>query len=373
MSQLISSLFCDNANSNTDARVIFENCVKRLTEKPGSLHKARTLFSYFHKYESQYGDRSQIVKLEERMATLFPDDPKLNHFAARFSTERFDPIAARIIISPSQMRPRNNIMPSVEQRDPVFNSPRPSLRQHNSPRPQFMPTTDSPKRPLPADDYDDSINPPRKLQRGESPLKGAAGRRLDQSRRVQAAPIARDITFLLGLLPTSSAYNLPRFNGHELVRLVRNTHIPEGKDWKGAERNGRGDNGNGRLQLATHSRNFSSDQYAGRNSPNPGRPQSPFDVSRGRMAPAAGTYQQSSLRPGSSGSYEPPAAFSHGAPPPPMPYPPAVMPTPDGTGAWPPPPPPQMFGVPPPGGYSVPNPYGQGPPPAQQSSYGGYY
>lgn len=306
------------------------------------------------------------------MAELFPEDPKLSHFAARFSSERFDPIAARLIISPTQMRTRHNIIPSIEQRDPVVNSPRPSLRQQNSPRPQFMPSTNSPKRPLPPDDYDESLNPPRKLQRGESPLKGAAGRRLDQSRRVQAAPIARDITFLLGLLPTSSSYNLARFNGNELVRLVRNTHIPEAKDWKGSDRNGRGDNG--RLQLGTHNRQFSSDnsqyQYPGRDSPNAGRPQSPFDISRGRIAPAASTYQQSSLRPGSSGSYEPPAAFSHGAPP--MAYPPPVMPTPDANVAWPPPPP-QMYNAPPPGGYAVPNPYGQVPPPPQQPPYGGYY
>ncbi|CAN8104785.1 unnamed protein product [Discula destructiva] len=360
--------FLHSTDDHTNARVVFENCIKRLTDKPGSVHKARSLFAYFHKYESQYGDRSQIVKLEQRMAELFPDDPKLNHFAGRFSSERFNPIAARIIVSPTQMRPRNTIMPSIEHRDLVVNSPRPSLRQQNSPRPQYMPSTNSPKRPLPAEDYDESLNPPRKLQRGESPLKGAAGRRLDQSRRVQAAPIARDITFLLGLLPSSSSYNLPRFSGNELVRLVRNTHIPEAKDWKGPDRNGRGDNG--RLQ---HNRQFSDNpsyQYPGRDSPSTGRPQSPFDMSRGRIASAASTYQQSSLRPGSSGSYEPPAAFSHAAPPP-MQYPPPVMPTPDGSMAWPPPPQ-QMYNAPPPGGYAVPNPYGQAPPPPQPP-YSGYY
>lgn len=275
-------------------------------------------------------------------------------------------------------------MPSIEQREPVFNSPRPSLRQQNSPRPGFIPSTDSPKRPLPTDDYDESQNPPRKFQRGESPLKGAAGRRLDQSRRVQAAPIARDITFLLGLLPTASSYNLPRFSGPEVARLLRNTHVPESKDWKGPDRNGRADN-NGRLQVSTHNRQFSSDnnnsqyQYPGRDSPAAGRPQSPFDMSRGRIATAANTYQQSSLgRPGSSGSYEPPAAFNQGAPqqvPPPMAYPPPLMPTPDGSGvAWPPPPPPPgQYGVPRPGGYAVPSPYGQVPPPPQQNPYGGYY
>lgn len=353
-----------HADLEIDARVVFENFVKRVAEKPGAAHKARALFSYFHKYESQYGDRSQIVKLEQRMSELFPDDPKLKHFSARFSSENFDPIAARIIVSPTQMRMKN-IMPSIEQREPVMNSPRPSVRQGNSPRPQFMPSTNSPKRPLPMDDFEESLNPPRKMMRGESPLKGAAGRRLDQQRRVHAAPIARDITFLLGLLPTSSSYNIARFSAGEMARLVNNTFIPEGKDWKGPATRG-----DGRLQGTAHNRQVSSGQYPyARDSPNSGRPQSPFDMSRGRIAPAASTYQQSSLRPQSSGSgaYEPPAAY--GAPPVMYGQPP-VMPTPDNSGGWPPAQP-QMYSAPP-GDYSVPNPYGQAPP-TQQPPYGGRY
>lgn len=363
------SLQYQYANIKIDARVVFENFVKRVAEKPGSAHKARALFTYFHKYESQYGDRSQIVKLEQRMSELFPDDPKLKHFAARFLSDNFDPIAARIIVSPTQMRMKS-IMPSIEQRaSSVVNSPRPSVRQANSPRPQFMPSTNSPKRPLPMDDFEESLNPPRKMMRGESPLKGAAGRRLDQQRRVQAAPIARDITFLLGLLPTTSSYNITRFSAAEMARLVNNTFIPEGKDWKGPATRG-----DGRLQLATHNRQVSSGQYPySRDSPSAGRPQSPFDMSRGRIAPAASTYQQSSLRPGSSGSgaYEPPAAYRQDAPPPMMYGQPPVVPTPDNSGAWPPVQP-HMYGAPPPGDYSVPNPYGQVQP-TQQPPFGGRY
>ncbi|KAF3763067.1 hypothetical protein M406DRAFT_292694 [Cryphonectria parasitica EP155] len=361
--------FLHSRDDFTNARVVFENCVKRLTEKPNTTHKAKMIFSYFHKFESDYGDRSQIVKLEQRMAELFPDDPKLKTFAARFSSQNFDPIAARIIISPSQMRPKN-ILPSIEQRASVVNSPRPSVRQGNSPRPQFMPMTNSPKRPHPADDFED-LNPPRKIQRGESPLKGAAGRRLDQQRRVQAAPIARDITFLLGLLPPSSSYTMPRFKASEMVRLVSNTYVPEAKDWKGPDKGGRGDFS--RLQVATHTRQASSDrsQYPySRDSPITGRTQSPFDMSRGRIATAASTYQQSSLRPGSSSGYEQPLVSYRQDPPPPMAYPQAV-PTPDANGAWPPPQP-SMYGGPPPSDYTIPSPYGQAPPP-QQPPYSRYY
>lgn len=303
------------------------------------------------------------------MAELFPDDPKLNHFTARFSSKNFNPIAAPIIVSPSvQLRPKQ-IIQSIEQRGSVLNSPRPSLRQPNSPRATFLPTTNSPKRPLPMDEFEDSLNPPRKIQRGESPLKGAAGRRLGEQRRVQATPLARDISFILGLIPPASSYTIPRFSPVNMVRLIRDTAVPDFKSWKlQQEQGGRGDRGP--IQMATHNRQVSTDYpYQVRDSANSGRPQSPFDVSRGRITSAASTYRQSSLRPGSSGSaYEPPpAVYRQDAPP--VVYP---MPTPDANGSWPPPPPqPQMYGVPPPSDYTVPSPYGQAQP--QQPPYPRYY
>lgn len=366
--------FLHSRDDFTNARVVFENCVKRLTEKPDSVHKAKPLFAYLHKYESQFGDRSQIVKLEQRMAELFPEDAKLSHFKARFSAERFDPIAARVIVSPAaQLRPKH-IIPSIEQRASVVNSPRQAIRQPNSPRPQY---TNSPKRPLPADDFEDSLNPPRKMQRGESPLKGAAGRRLNQQSRMQAAPISRDITFLLSQIPPPSAYDMPRFSPGNMVRLIRNTPVPDFGSWKSNQDRGNRDNG-GRMAPPSHSRQVSTDvaHFQGRSSPNPaGRPQSPFGMSRGQIASASATYRQSSLRPGSSGSgYEPPPPAVYGqSAPPPMGYgaPPTMMPTPDANGTWPPPP--GMFGTAPLPDFAVPPPgYGQAPPP-QQPPYGRYY
>ncbi|KAG8157678.1 hypothetical protein KVR01_012340 [Diaporthe batatas] len=362
--------FLHSRDDFTNARVVFENCVKRMAEKPGSVEKAKALFAYFHKYESQYGDRSQFVKLEQRMAELFPEDPKLAHFKARFATANFDPIAARIIVSPSaQLRPKN-IMPSIEQRASVLNSPRPSVRQPVSPRPQFV---NSPKRPLPVEDLDDSLNPPRKMQRGESPLKGAAGRRLNQQNRMQAAPISRDITFLLSQIPPASAYDFPRFDSGNMVRFLREIPVPDFASWKNSQDRGTRDAG-ARIP-PSHGRQVSADvthyPFHGRNSP---RPQSPFGASRGQIASAAATYRQSSLRPGSSGSgYEPPppaAVYTQTAPPgaPAMGYgPPANMSVPDSS--WPPP----IYGAPPgQAQYTVPAPpFGQAPP--QHDQYNGRY
>lgn len=160
--------------------------MSRLTAKPEFVGKAKPLYSFFHKYESQYGELSQISKLEQRMAELFPEDPKLSQFASRYSEEGFDPTAIRPIISPAfQRRPKVSIMQSIESVPSISGSPRPAFNV--SPRPQYIQTTNSPKRPFP-DDFENELNPPRKLARGESPLKGAAGRRLNEQKQARGTP-----------------------------------------------------------------------------------------------------------------------------------------------------------------------------------------
>lgn len=185
------------------------------------------------------------------MAELYPEDPKLTLFASRSSGESFDPTAVRPIISPeTQMRTKSSnsaiIMPSIEQYTEVQNSPRPNFAQQDnterSPRPTYMQTTNSPKRPLPFEDMDD-FNRPRKLARGESPLKGAAGRRLGQQKRMHGTPnnwesnappfvVPRDITFLLSIIPRAELYQSTKFDADALVRLLTQTHIPDHTSWK---------------------------------------------------------------------------------------------------------------------------------------------
>jgi cleavage stimulation factor subunit 3 len=169
-----------------DARVTFETAVSRLTAKPELVAKAKPLYAHFHKYESQYGELSQIRKLEQRMAELFPEDPQLSQFAARYSAEGFDPTQVRPTVSPAvQRRPKSTVMQSIEQVPSVQDSPRPIY--NSSPRPPFVQITNSPKRPFP-EDFESELNRPRKLARGESPLKGAAGRRLNEAKNARGTP-----------------------------------------------------------------------------------------------------------------------------------------------------------------------------------------
>lgn len=280
-----------NTDSNViDARVVFETCVNRLVAKPETLHKAKPLYAYFHKYESQFGELSQIAKLEDRMAELFPEDPRLKTFTSRFATERFDPITAPVIISKAvQMRPKQ-IVPTIEQPLSVRNSPAP-LRQEQSPRPQYARATASPKRPLGIDDED--LNPAKRVARGVSPLKGAAGRRLDQQRRNQSSALNREITFLLGILPPAHTYDGQRFSAQGLTALLQTTTLPDYNTWNAriAEQS--------RQQGTGHSRHVSGEM---------GRPISPY----GRLASAQGGYRNSPLRTESTGGH----AANPYAPPP---------------------------------------------------------
>lgn len=191
------------------------------------------------------------MKIEQRMTVLFPEDPQLQRFASRFSGPAFDPTTTRPIISPrTQMRPAipAGVMPTVEEHQPVM-APAVAVAPHtliqqdqrvaspaiiNSPRLAHLnPVVNSPKRPL--DDVPDEQ--PRKIARGESPIKGAAGRRLDAARRNQMvggntpvaapAPLPREINFLLSVIPSAKAYgDTARFNPEKLVDLLRTSSLP---------------------------------------------------------------------------------------------------------------------------------------------------
>ncbi|KAF2685690.1 Suf-domain-containing protein [Lentithecium fluviatile CBS 122367] len=233
------------SNDATNARAVFETIVNRLTQKLENVHRAKPLFIFFHDYESQFGELAQITKLEQRMATLFPEDPQLQRFSSRFANPTFDPTAMRPIISPrTQMRPvmPAGVMPTVEEPHSAV-VPHTLMQQEqrvaspailNSPRLcHLLPATNSPKRPL----EDAENDQPRKMVRGESPIKGAAGRRLAAARGnpmvggntpvAAPAPLPREINFLFSIIPPAHTYgDTTRFNPEALVQLLRHITLP---------------------------------------------------------------------------------------------------------------------------------------------------
>lgn len=170
------------------------------------------------------------------MRELFPEDPTLRQFSHRYATQVFDPTAFQPIVSPSQTR--------LKSAFPYEHFTGPS--RQNSPAPRYMsPPTHSPKRPFPSDDFDDDYHRPRKFVRAESPLKGAAGRRLDQQKRIQQngsggggppgqrnvppppPPLPKEVMFLLGVIPPASKYDSVQFNPEKMVNLLRKLDIPQ--------------------------------------------------------------------------------------------------------------------------------------------------
>ena len=206
--------------------------ISRLSSKPETMRKAKPLYAFFHRYESHYGELAQVIKLEARMKEAFPDDPKLSAFSQRFVHDGFDPTATRPLISPAtQARPR--AIASIEA--PASRQPSPPARVQQA--------TNSPKRPLLLDDFDSDTNRPRKLHRGESPLAGAAGRRLNQMKQnrppfeatpsgqsfgylAPPPPLPREVTYLLSIIPPASTYHATQFKVEEVIRLLRDTQVP---------------------------------------------------------------------------------------------------------------------------------------------------
>lgn len=222
----------DHADIDTDARAVFETTVSKLTSQPENVARSKPIYAFFHEYESHYGELSQVVRLEKRMNDLFPGDPQLALFSQRYSSLGFDPTAIRPIVSPSQARPKT-LLPPPAAAPSVTDSPAPAPAQ-------MAPLFDSPKRPL--EESDNESIAPRKMARGESPLKGAAGRRLDAQKRTQLRnevkglpvppppSLAREILFLLSIIPNASKYDSVTLKPEAMVDLLRRVDLSRAND-----------------------------------------------------------------------------------------------------------------------------------------------
>ncbi len=224
--QYMKHLF--DINDVTNARGVFETTVSRLLAHQNMALTMRTkpLFAFLHDYEARFGELVQVQKLEKRMRELFPEDPLLKLFADRHATETFDPIHVFPIISKKQMLPKTSgVLPSIEA-DAAINSPIQKVIDSI--------TTHSPKRSLP-DDFEDSQA--RKMARAESPLKGAAGRRMNLQKQpngqLAAAPplplpppLHPHLHYLLSILPRAATYVEARFDANKMVELMRDIHLP---------------------------------------------------------------------------------------------------------------------------------------------------
>lgn len=214
-----------NKDDVTNARAVFETTVNRFTtgdnrDKPESIAKAKPLFLFFHDYESKYGELPQLVRLEARMRELYPEDPALLQFSARYQTPGFNPLNAQPIISSSQIVPKLGIQQSIEI-EPVREPPIQAVIDQ-------ITHVNSPKRPLPPDS-DDEDGRPQKIARGQSPFASVQIRKVPAppSAATRApAPLPTAINHLLSILPRAAVYTDVRFDPVAIHKLIKEKHLP---------------------------------------------------------------------------------------------------------------------------------------------------
>ncbi|KAF9920499.1 mRNA 3'-end-processing protein rna14 [Linnemannia zychae] len=72
--------FLIQLNDDSNARALFERALINMSPE-----KARPLWEKFSEYENRYGDLTAISKVEKRRREVYPDDPVISRFAARYS------------------------------------------------------------------------------------------------------------------------------------------------------------------------------------------------------------------------------------------------------------------------------------------------
>ena len=254
-------------NDHTNARVVFETTITKIMNAPNTTldqqrAKCRPLFGFMHNFESKYSDNlDKIHRLEKRMAEMFPDEPDILRFSDRFALPSFDAMQVQLVISPTQalLKPAGQFATAAgaQPQQPIR-----SIEQPRSP-PEIIlgpngPYVASPKRKL---DDSDSEAPQRKFMRGESPLKGAAGRRMQNVQTGSGqppggavsgagggfvtknyipgaggapavapqpagpAPWPREISFLLSIIPGAASYKAMQFDPGRMVELLRTVNV----------------------------------------------------------------------------------------------------------------------------------------------------
>ena len=259
-----------------NCRGVFETVVGKILnaagpEKTGGLtdqdkkRKVRPLLTFMHAFESEFGDLQQIRRVENRMRELFPLEPEARTFGLRFTLPLFDPLEAQLVISPSQARPRPHPAPPQPPGGTTVTGVGTPAGAAASPHQGSLrvgpngPYLASPKRGLEDSDAD---TPQRKFARAESPLKGAAGRKIQQhssqpsfagppgvthgggggagfsvktfvpsglaapGHPVGPRPLPAAVLGLLSLLPSAASYQYAPFDAGRTVDFLRGLNLP---------------------------------------------------------------------------------------------------------------------------------------------------
>ncbi|KAK9453844.1 hypothetical protein V1511DRAFT_461673 [Dipodascopsis uninucleata] len=191
-------------NDDTNARALFERTLSKL-----SAQAARPLVRRFYEYEAAYGgELNGVLKLESRMAEMYPDLASIVRFAERYTFNGHSVIDERDV-DPDVY---DNILQEEEESD----------LEYDDDAMELVPTVSV---------VDASSKAARALKRAHEDSRSESRKRLRRLTAVGTSAIVTNtlpdgIMKLLSLLPPVSTYKAVLFDPDELIKLLGNTYIP---------------------------------------------------------------------------------------------------------------------------------------------------
>ncbi|PBK72172.1 Suf-domain-containing protein [Armillaria solidipes] len=245
--------FLISINDENNARALFERVINTFPPE-----KARPLWERWARYEYQYADLEAALKLEKRMADVYPNDPPLKRFAQRHVYLGVDAIAARdlgvaiakkstsalgrsdtiqslLATPPTPVTGGTKRPPSPEHRKPRDDRSGDYGPSHKRARPNSPPLRSSDRdrwessRDGPSSSRGRRYSPPPPSSKDrERPPLPPPRRQEKEKDKEEEKPVTLPpvISYFLGSLPSASEFDGPVFRTEDLMNLFRNAVIP---------------------------------------------------------------------------------------------------------------------------------------------------
>jgi len=236
--------FLISTNDINNARALFERVIGNFPSE-----RARPLWERWARYEYQYGDLEAALKLEKRMAEVYPVDTPLKRLAQRHIYLGTDAIADRdlgvafarwsSVNTVSRNETAQSALPSSQNSAPPTKRPAsPDYRKrddgragdygggHKRARAMSPPPSRGPDR-----DRDGRWEGPSRRRFSPPPPPSSRGgrdppRSHDREEEKPRQALSSILTWFLGELPNPSSFDGPVFRTDDLMNLFRNAVIP---------------------------------------------------------------------------------------------------------------------------------------------------
>ncbi|GAO46479.1 hypothetical protein G7K_0710-t1 [Saitoella complicata NRRL Y-17804] len=204
--------FLRNINDETNARALFERTITKLSPEA-----ALPLYEHFYNYESNYGDLSAALKLDARMAELYPQRTSLERFRTRYSYLDFDAIAEHDL--GGNVESKKPAQPAKE----VDSDAEESAVESDDDRYRSAPTKSAVSRLR-----EEEGASPRKKDRKKDNKRDRDGEKASSggTKRKEAPPLPDPLMYLLSVLPPADMYQGALFKVDELIRLLQEANLP---------------------------------------------------------------------------------------------------------------------------------------------------